>query len=100
MNLLETRKQLLIAESELNRAEMLEEMAALTVGVRTVTDRAKFFGSTASAATVLITGLAAWRRGRSGVRNARLSWLQTILKSSDMVSTLWLMLRSQRRDPK
>ena len=47
MNPLESRKQLLIAESELNRAQMAGDMAALTAGVRTFTDRAKSFGSIA-----------------------------------------------------
>lgn len=98
MNSLESRKQLLIAESEINRAQLLEEMAALTAGVRTVTDRAKSFGSIASAATVLVTGLAAFRRTRSVLAAAKPSWLQTALKGAGMVSTLWMAFRSRRRD--
>ena len=98
MNSLESRKQLLIAESELNRAQMLEEMAELTAGVRTVTERAKSFGSIASTAAVLVTGLAAFQRTKSVLPAAKPSWLQTILKSAGMVSTLWLAFRSQRRD--
>ena len=98
MNSLESRKQLLIAESEINRAQLLEEMAALTAGVRTVTARAKSFGSIASAATVLVTGLAAFRRTRSVLGAAKPSWLQTALKGAGMVSTLWMAFRSRRRD--
>jgi hypothetical protein len=40
MNPLESRKQLLIAESELNRAQLVVDLAALTDGVRTLADRA------------------------------------------------------------
>ena len=100
MSSLESRKQLLIAESELNRAQMLEEMLALTAGVRTVTERAKSFGSIASAATVLVTGLAAFRRTKSVLAAAKPSWLQTALNAAGMVSTLWMAFRSQRRNQK
>ena len=94
LNPLESRKQLLIAESELNRAQMAGDMAALTAGVRTLTDRAKSFGSIASSAAVLIAGLAAFRRGKSGSTDVKPSWLQTILKGAGMVSTLWLAFRT------
>jgi hypothetical protein len=40
----------LIAESELNRAQLVGDLAVMTAGVRTLTDRAKSFGSIASSA--------------------------------------------------
>ena len=98
LNPLESRKQLLIAESELNRAQMAGDMAALTAGVRTLTDRAKSFGSIASSAAVLVAGLAAFRRGKPAGANAKPSWLRTILKGAGLISTFWLAFRSQRRD--
>jgi hypothetical protein len=97
---LELRKQLLIAESELNRAQLAGDMTALTEGVRTLTDRAKSFGSIASSAAVLMAGLASFRRGKPADAGAKPSWLQTILKGAGMVSTLWLAFRSQGRDQK
>jgi hypothetical protein len=97
---LELRKQLLIAESELNRAQLAGDMAALTAGVRTLTDRAKTFGSIASSAAVLVAGLAALKRGKAGDADAKPSWLQTILKGAGLISTLWLAFRSQGRDQK
>ena len=98
INPLESRKQLLIAESELNRAQMVGDMAALTAGVRTLTDRAKSFGSIASSAAVLVAGLAAFRRGKPMGADAKPSWLRTILKGAGLISTFWLAFRSQRRD--
>ena len=95
---LELRKQLLIAESELNRAQLAGDMAALTAGVRTLTDRAKSFDSIASSAAVLVAGLAAFRRGKPAGADAKPSWRQTILKGAGLISTLWLAFRSQRRD--
>ena len=74
LNPLESRKQLLIAESELNRAQMAGDMAALTAGVRTFTDRAKSFGSIASSAAVLVAGLAAFRRNKPAGADAKPSW--------------------------
>jgi hypothetical protein len=97
---LELRKQLLIAESELNRAQLAGDMTALTEGVRTLTDRAKSFGSIASSAAVLMAGLASFRRGKPADAGAKPSWLQTILKGAGMVSTLWLAFRSQGHDQK
>ena len=40
VNPLNTRKRLLIAESELNRAQLTQEWGTLTAGIRTFTDRA------------------------------------------------------------
>jgi hypothetical protein len=100
MTPLESRKQLLIAESELNRAELAGDLAVLTAGVRTLTNRAKSFGSMASYAAVLVAGLAALRRGKSAPTDAKPSWLQTIFKGTGLMSTLWLAFRSQRHHHK
>ena len=98
MNPLELRKELLIAESELNRAQLAGDMAALTAEVRTLTDRAKSFGSIASSAAVLVAALAAFKRGKPVDAGAKPSWLKTILKGAGLISTLWLAFRSKRRD--
>ena len=100
MNPLGTRKKLLIAESEINRAQLQEEWQVMTDGVRSLTQRAKSFGSIASAGAVLLTGLAALRRGKSENVDAKPSWLKTVLKGAGLVSTFWLAFRSQRRDRK
>lgn len=100
MNPLESRKQLLIAESELNRAQLVGDLAALTADLRTLTDRAKSFRAIASSAAVLVAGLAAFRRGKPVDADAKPSWLQTILKGAGLISTLWLAFRSRGRDQK
>ena len=97
---LESRKLLLIAESELNRAQLVQECMALTAGVRTLAGRARFFGSIASSAAVLVAGLAAFRRGKPVDAEVKASRWQTILKRAGMVSTLWLAIRSQGRHQK
>jgi len=98
MNPLESRKQLLLAESELNRAQLVRDMTALTAGVRTLTDRAKSFGLIASSAAALVAGLAAFGRAKAADAKAKTPWLQTILKGAGLISTLWLGFHSQGRD--
>ena len=97
MNPLESRKQLLIAETELDRAQLVQEWVAMTVGVRTLSGRVKSFGSIASAAALLVAGVVAFRRVKFADAAAKPSWLQTILKGAGMVSSLWLAFRARPR---
>lgn len=98
VNPLASRKRLLVAESELNRVQLIQEWVAIKAGVTTVADRVKSFGSIASLAVLLVAGLAAFRRGRSVDADVKPSWLQTIRKVASMVSTIWLAFRSARHD--
>jgi hypothetical protein len=95
---LESRKRLLLAQSELNRAQMMEDMDALTAEVRALSGRAKSFESIASSAAVLVSGLAAFRRGKPPDADAKPSWLRTVLKGAGLVSNLWLALRPKGRN--
>ena len=65
-----------------------------------LTNRAKSFGAMASSTAVLVTGLAAFRRGKSADTAAKPSWLQTILKGADLISSLWRAFRPPSRDHK
>ena len=95
LNPLVSRKQLLIAESELNRAQLVEEWQTMTDGVRSVADRTRTISSIASAAASLIVVLGSFRRGKPVDAEAKPSWLQTILKGAGQISTLWLAFRSR-----
>ena len=97
LNPLESRKQLLIAESELNRAQLAQEWVALTAGVRTLTGRVKSFGSIASAAALLVAGLAAFRRGRRADADVKPSWFQMALKGAQAAGSIWLAFRARSR---
>jgi hypothetical protein len=98
MNPLQLRKHLLLAESELNRAQLAGDLAALKADARALADRAKSFEAIASSAAVLVAGVAAFRRGKPADAGAKPSWLQMILKGAGLVSTIWLAFRSQDRD--
>ena len=92
---LESQKRLLIAESELNRAQLVGDMAALAGSARAFTGRAKSFGSIASVGALLVAGISAFRRGKSVFTGPKPSWFQTIFKGASMISSLWLAFRSR-----
>jgi negative regulator of sigma E activity len=98
MNPLKSRKQLLIAESELNRAQLIQELETIKDEVRSLANQARTITSIASAAATLIAGVAAMRRKKSAPAEEKPSWLQTIVKGAGLVSTLWSAFRSQSRD--
>jgi hypothetical protein len=96
MTSLQSRKQLLIAESELNRAQMVEDMSALKADVCAFTHRAKSFDSIVSSTAMLVAGLAAFRCGKPSDADAKPSWLQTALKGANLVSTVYQAFRSAK----
>jgi hypothetical protein len=100
LNPLESRKQLLIAESELNRAQLVQEWQALADGVRSVADRACTISSLASTAISLIASLASFRRARSAPADEKSSWWQTLLKVAPLAGLLWSKFRPPGRDQK
>jgi len=94
MNSLESRKQLLLAESELNRTHLAADITELTEHVHALSGRAKTFTSVATSALTLV---AAFQRARPATSGGKRSWLQIILRGAGLVSTLWLAFRSMSR---
>jgi len=91
---LELRKQLLIAESELNRAQLFEEWQTMAHGVRDLAHRAKTIGAWASAAALLVAGVTAWRRGSPAPGTAKSSWFQKILNGARLGARIWFAFRA------
>jgi hypothetical protein len=100
MNPLQSRKQLLLAESELNRALMAADLAVLKADLCALRNRAKSLSSIASAAAALMTCVAAFQRGKPAEGGAKRSWLQVLLKGAGLISTLWLAWRPPGRRQK
>ena len=98
LNPLETRKQLLIAASELHRARLAGEIEAFTTGVRRLLDCAGSFGSMASLAVTLCAGLAALKRSKPVTEETKPSWMQTVLQSAGWFSSLWRKFRTPEHD--
>src|ERR1700722_3553097 len=97
MNKLQSRKQLLLAESELNRAQLVQEWEIVADGFRSGTHGAKSFTSVVSSAATMLAGLAALRRRLREQADGKSSWLNTILKTAGLLSDFWLAFRSPRR---
>lgn len=92
---LKLRKNLLIAESELNRAQLIDEWEAATEWHRTLSAGARTIGSVASAAALLVSGVRAFRRKRTPRNGAETSLLQPVIKGADLISSLWAAFRSR-----
>jgi hypothetical protein len=100
VNPLQLRKKLLIAESELNRAQLAGEWQAMTDGVRTFGARVKSISTLASGAALVAAAVSAYRRGSASANGAKSSWLQTALKGAKVAGSLWMAFRAQGRDQK
>lgn len=90
MNPLHSRKQLLIAESELNRAQLVQDWQTLEGEAKALAQRAATLRSVVSASVVLVSELVALRQ--PAVK--RTSWLQSILKGVQLAGSLWSEFRS------
>jgi hypothetical protein len=92
---LASRKQLLIAESELNRAQLAEEWQTMAHGARDLAHRARTIAAWASAAALLLAGVTALRRGSPAPGAARASWFERILNAARVASRIWFAFRAR-----
>ncbi|MHB8522044.1 MAG: hypothetical protein ACYDH9_14965 [Limisphaerales bacterium] len=90
MNPLEWRKQLLIAESEMNRAQLSQEWRTMAHEVRDLGQRAKTIGAWASSAALVLAGVAALRKGPPAPAAEKASWFQAVLKAVQVAGSIWL----------
>ena len=98
MNPLQSRKQLLIAESELNRAQLVQDWKSMADEAHALADEARTVRSIASTAASLVAGLASFRRKKSALTATKSSWWQTVLIGVRAASTLWLGIAANGRD--
>ena len=94
---LESRKRLLIAESEINRVQLLDEWQAMAEGVHSLADRARSVRSLASAAASLVAGVSAIRREKAEANGAKPSWFRLALNGAQMAGDLWHAYRARKR---
>ena len=89
------RKDLLIAESELNRAQLMNAWDAATEWHRTLRAGARTVGSVASAVALAVAGLRAFRRKRDPRDGTKLSWLQPVIQGASSMASLFGAFRSR-----
>lgn len=97
MKALDSRKQLLIAESELNRAHLLHEWQTIAGGAHALASQAKTVGSVAAVVALLVAGLSSLRQKKSTPAAEKPSWWQTIGKAGGMVAALWSAFRTRSK---
>jgi hypothetical protein len=85
------RKRLLLAESELNRAQLARDVSVLAGGVRALTERTSVVRSVATSAAGLVAGLATLQRNKP----AQPSRMHAILQGAGIAASLWLVWRGR-----
>lgn len=100
LNPLDLRKQMLIAESELNRAQLIEDWRRMAEEAHTLAAEASTIRSFAAATATLVAGAASFWQKKSPPPDSKPSWLQTILKSAGTISSLWSAFRVSSREQK
>jgi hypothetical protein len=95
---LQSRKSLLVAESDLNRAQLAEDWKVMSQGVQTVASRVRSFGSIASVAATIGIGLSAFQYSRVATKGVKTSWLQTAVTGVKIVSSLWLAFARRKKE--
>lgn len=96
MSPLEVQKQLLIAESELNRARLASELAGLGDGVATITVGAARFETMCTSLIDVTHGLL--DLGKSPAGAGRSSLLSTVIAGGSLLATVWQAFRARRQD--
>ena len=97
MNALASRKKLLIAESELNRAHLIQEWLAVTGDVQVLAHRVKTIGSLASVAASVISVFGWLRNSKPAPAAEKPSWLQTLLKGAQLAGSFWSEFRTPKK---
>lgn len=98
VNPLELQKKMLIAESELNRAQLFDGLVELRHNARSLGGFVKAFDLVPSSIEMLVATLAAFRKGRATDGSGSSSWVQTFLKAAGVLSTVWMAFRPRSRN--
>jgi hypothetical protein len=95
---LAVRKQLLLLESDLNRARLVETLDELRQEFHHSKERLAQLGSMASTAAKVVATVSSARRilSRRGL-NGKKSWLSFLFDGMTTGTSLWYLFRSNRR---
>lgn len=101
---LDSRKQALLAESDVNRIELLKDWDALKAEANHVKKQLRAAGSIASSAAILATVATVLRRRHEKAtppkpdNHAKVPWLGAALNGARVGASLFLKLRSYMRE--
>jgi len=89
LNPLQARKRLLLIESDLNRAQLVQECGEIAREVRDWARLARSASHLGTTALSLLAGFNALRSKNTAAATEKPSWWKIILKGAGLVSTLW-----------
>ena len=95
---LQSRKQLLVAESELNRVQLVQKFQTLTYEAQALASQARTLGAFASAAVALVNGVASFCRKKPAATVEKVSWWQTLVKGAGVAASFWTEFRPRTKN--
>ena len=96
MSPLDSRKQLLIAESEINRVQLGREWQEMAGGLRSLGHQARSVGVLTAGAAAVFAGMASFRRARSTSPEHKSSWWQSAVEGARLGMAVWSEFRKRR----
>ena len=93
LNARSAHKQLLVAESELNRTLLVLEGKNMLAGIAGLAQHAKHLGSVVSLAGLLFAGFSAFRNGKASEPVKKRGWLSSVVGGLRQGAALWFALR-------
>jgi hypothetical protein len=94
LKMLETRRKLLVAESEIYRAQLGRDLETIQANIRLLRDEATTVKSVVSKG---VTILSAFRALRESGRNGGSSFFAKVLRGARFASTVWQTFRPPER---
>jgi hypothetical protein len=97
---LESRKQLLLVESELNRAQLLNELRDFNNEIHHLKSQVQAAGALMSSVAKLATTFSAIGSAfthRDKGENGKSSWFSTLINGARTGATIWGAIRSQMK---
>lgn len=92
-----SHKQLLIAASELNRAQMLGDVEQLAGEVQGLLRQARAVAAAAAGAGLLVAVITAFRPKSCAAAPAKAPWWKRLLQGTLAISNIWSALSKQSR---
>jgi len=100
---LQTRKKLLVAESEINRSELVREAGKVKNEISHLKKQLRTFGSIASSAALAATAFSLFRKHKAAAEDRNgggkvASWISTALAGARIGTSLFQKIKSMLRE--
>jgi hypothetical protein len=92
---LESHKQILVAESEMNRALLGRDCRAVAAEIKALSQDAKRLGTVALSAGMLMTVLSLFHRQQPANAPPRRSWFGNVLRGLREATSVWMAFRKK-----